>query len=160
MIRRFWPVLGLVVVSALQVACSGNEAPAEDYKPATIEQVEGTDLSRVILTAPAAERLGLKVEALREEPTGAATNWKQTGKTVIPAAALLYDTEGAAWVYVAVIDPANAVGTPLTFQRHGVTVARIQADLAFLSSGPPVGTLVVIVGAAELLGAENGVEGE
>jgi hypothetical protein len=48
----------------------------------------------------------------------------------------------------------------LTYVREEVTVADIDGDSAILSSGPDVGAVVVTVGAAELLGAENGVAGE
>jgi hypothetical protein len=159
-IRRLWPVLGLLAASAIQVACSGSDSPGLDYKPATVEQVEGTDVSRVILTAIAAERIGIQVQPVREEPASAALHGTRTGNMLIPTASLLYDTAGGVWVYVAIPDPGDAAGLPLTYQRHEVVVARIQGDLAVLSSGPAPGTPVVIVGAAELFGAENGVEGE
>ena len=38
-----------------------------------------------------------------------------------------------------------------------VTVDQLQGDTAYLSKGPAVGTLVVTVGAEELLGTEYGV---
>jgi hypothetical protein len=71
---------------------------------------------------------------------------------VVPYAAVLYDAHGDAWTYTS--------PEPLTFVRHRITVDNIQGDLAFLSSGPPVGTLVVTVGAAELYGAEFEFEEE
>jgi len=45
------------------------------------------------------------------------------------------------------------------FVRHAITVDRIEADRAVLSAGPPIGTLVVTVGVAELWGIETGVGG-
>jgi hypothetical protein len=47
--------------------------------------------------------------------------------------------------------------SPLTFVRHAIHIDHIQGDLAVLSDGPPVGTALVIVGAAELFGAETGI---
>jgi hypothetical protein len=47
----------------------------------------------------------------------------------------------------------------VTFIREAVTILRIDGDVAVLQSGPPVGTSVVTVGTAELLGTERGVEG-
>ena len=49
---------------------------------------------------------------------------------------------------------------PLTFVRERIGVDYVRGDLAVLFSGPPAGTRVVTVGAAELLGAELGVGGE
>jgi hypothetical protein len=62
---------------------------------------------------------------------------------------VLYDAKGATWVYT---NPS-----PLTFVRHAIHIDHIQGDLAVLSDGPPVGTALVIVGAAELFGAETGI---
>jgi hypothetical protein len=70
----------------------------------------------------------------------------------MPAAALLYDSEGRTWVYVR--EEARS------FLRAPVTIARLDGDKAYLSDGPPPGTQVVVVGAPELLGVELGVEGE
>jgi hypothetical protein len=70
-------------------------------------------------------------------------------KKVIPYSAVLYDVSGDAWVYT---NPE-----PLAFVRHRVTIDTIDRGVATLRDGPAVGTKVVTVGAAELLGAESGV---
>ncbi len=44
----------------------------------------------------------------------------------------------------------------LVFQRQDISVARIDGDSAVLTSGPPVGTVVVTVGATEIWGVEYG----
>jgi hypothetical protein len=44
------------------------------------------------------------------------------------------------------------------FVRHAIDVLRIDGERAILSSGPPVGTPVVIVGSQELYGTEYAVE--
>jgi hypothetical protein len=67
-------------------------------------------------------------------------------RKVVPYAAVLYDTRGDTWVYT---NPE-----PLVFVRHRVSVDYIEGDLAVLSDGPPSGTPVVTVGAAELFGIE------
>jgi hypothetical protein len=64
---------------------------------------------------------------------------------------LIYDKNGDIWVYTA--------KQPRTYVRQRVRIARIEGDLAILDSGPPAGTPVVTVGAAELLGSELGVGG-
>ena len=43
------------------------------------------------------------------------------------------------------------------FVRRRVELARVVEDLAVLRRGPPAGTSVVTVGAAELFGTEFGV---
>lgn len=122
-----------------------SSAPATDEPPAEVVQIEGTERSQVILTADAVERLGIKTDPIRNvAPQGTLT--------VVPVAALIYDTEGNTWIYI------NTA--PRTYSREAVTVERIDGDNAILQTGPPVGTSVVTVGGAELLGAEYGVEGE
>jgi hypothetical protein len=65
---------------------------------------------------------------------------------------VLYDTEGKTWTYT---NPE-----PLVFVRHLVTIDHIDGDKAFLADGPPAGTKVVTVGAAELYGSEFEFEEE
>ena len=68
---------------------------------------------------------------------------------VIPYGAVLYDPDGNTWAFVKSGD--------LTFERAAITVDHIDGDKAFLADGPEVGTEVVIVGATQLYGAEQGV---
>jgi hypothetical protein len=138
----------VLLVTGLLAACSlGQTAsvPGNEDKPAQVVQMEGTDVSRVILTAEAIERLGIKTQPVAR--FGAAAK-----NTAIPVVALIYDTSGRTWVYTTT--------EPMTYVRQTVVVARIEGDKAVLQSGPDAGTPVVTVGAAELLGTEYGVEGE
>jgi hypothetical protein len=73
-------------------------------------------------------------------------------RAAVPYSALIYWTDGNAWVYV------NTTG--LTFRRVRVDVAYIQGGRAVLASGPPVGTRLATVGSEELLGTEFEIEGE
>ncbi len=68
---------------------------------------------------------------------------------VVPYSAILHDFDGGTWVY--------ETPSPLTFVRRRVELARVVEDLAVLRRGPPAGTSVVTVGAAELFGTEFGV---
>jgi hypothetical protein len=96
----------------------------------------------VTLTPDAAKRLDIQtVPVLEQQAAGNA----HPG-TTIPYAAVIYDPNGETWAYT---NPQ-----PLVFVRQSITVDRIQGELAVLSSGPPPGTPVVSVGAAELLGTE------
>jgi hypothetical protein len=70
-------------------------------------------------------------------------------RVVVPDSAVIYDLQGATWVYVS--------PEPLVFHRAPVTIDFIQDGLAVLSDGPEVGTAVATVGVAELYGADTGV---
>jgi biotin carboxyl carrier protein len=70
-------------------------------------------------------------------------------RQVIPYEAVLYDLSGESWVYT---NPE-----PLVFVRAPIEIDYVEADLAILASGPPIGTAIVTTGSAELYGAEFGV---
>ena len=72
-----------------------------------------------------------------------------TPKKVVPYAAVIYDVHGDTWVYT---NPE-----PLVFVRSRVDIEYFDRDMAVLRDGPELGTQIVVVGAAELLGAESGV---
>ena len=67
---------------------------------------------------------------------------------VVPRGAVLYDATGGNWVY-----EARDGGV---FVRTRVAVVDIVGEEAVLRQGPPAGTRVVTVGAAELFGTEFG----
>jgi hypothetical protein len=137
-----WLVIALMVSALPLSACQGisEEAAEGGDEPARVEPLAGTQLSRITLTAKAAERIGIQTTPLREEG----------GKTVAPYAAVIYDPSGATWTYTS--------PEPLVFIREPITIDRIKGDQAFLLDGPPPGTSVVTVGAAELYGTELGIE--
>jgi hypothetical protein len=123
---------GVLLLPACREVSSETSTRSE---PFTLQPIEGTDLARVILTADAAERIGLETITVE-------------GATV-PASAIWIDIDGQAWVYTS--------PEPLTFVREGVTVDRYREDVAELSDGPAAGTEVVSVGVAELIGSEFGI---
>jgi hypothetical protein len=128
----------LVAVVCLLPACKSDTAADEPAGNdlATVEPVEGTDVATVTLTEDAAERIDVQTEAVESSH----------GELAIPYAAVLYDPAGDTWTYTS--------PEALTFVREPIDVERIVGDRAFLSDGPPSGTDVVTVGAAELLGTE------
>jgi hypothetical protein len=133
------------LVAALQLSSSAAtfSALAEaavKIPPAQVEPIAETQLKRIKLNAKAAQRLDIQTADVRQEPSG---------KKVVPYAAIVYDLKGAAWVYT------NSA--PLTYVRQKVTVELISGDEAYVIDGPPAGTQIVIVGVAELYGAEKGV---
>ena len=146
--RRSKQVITLVVMLMGLVLTGCAEVPEESAThnaAVSTETVEGTNLLRVTLSPKAAERLGIATTPVREENVGGNV------RHVVPYSALLYDEHGATWVYM--------TDQQYSFVRAPITVESVQGDLVVLSAGPPNGTQVVTVGAAELYGAEAGVGG-
>jgi hypothetical protein len=134
-------VLGVFVLQF--IACQQKADTPKKTEPAYIEHIEGSELSRVILTERAAERLDISTVAVYEEMM--LQSPKELRK-VVPYSAVIYDTRGNTWVYT---NPE-----PLVYIRHQINIRVIEGEKAFLFEGPPTGTEVVKVGAAELYGAE------
>ncbi len=128
-------VAGVCLLPACKESPAAEEAGGSEL--ATVEPVEGSDVATVTLTEEAAGRIDVQTEPV-EAP--------RKGELTIPYAAVLYDPAGDTWAYTS---PET-----LVFVRAPIEVARIVGDRAFLSEGPPPGTDVVVVGAAELLGTE------
>jgi hypothetical protein len=148
-----WPVLVALLATLSLAGCTkavdrpqSADTPAADSGPAKVEHLQGDEPARVTLIASAAKRLDIQTA----EVQGASDGGKQM--SVVPYAAVLYDTNGDTWMYV------NTA--PLVYVRHHITVDHMNGDQAVLSNAPPVGTKVVIVGASELFGSETEFEEE
>lgn len=139
--RRRW-MTGLLLIAGLLLSACASVAEEEEtlHEPATVEPIEGSDVSRLTLTEEAVVRLDIEVDPVLG--TGSATT--------IPYAAVFYTATGDTWTYT---NPE-----PLTFVRVPIVVDHIRGDDVFLSDGPPSGMDVVTQGAAELYGTETGVE--
>ena len=125
----------MLATAALPVAgCTEVESEtATGYEPSTLEPVKGNDdIQRVTFTAEGARRVDLQTASVR--------------RNVVPYAALIYDPEGKTYVYTS--------PKPLEYLREEVKVDRIEGDRVLVSRGPPAGTEVVTVGAAEVYGTE------
>ena len=137
----------LVIAWLPLVACGRNQATEESVARAVkVEPIAGTELSRLTLSAQAAQRLDIQTADVRSALVNG------TLRKVIPYAAVLYDDEGQAWAYTSL--------EPLTFVRTAVAVEFVTGDLAVLSIGPGDGVAVVTVGAEELFGSEEEFEEE
>ncbi|MCB5275698.1 hypothetical protein BJG92_03249 [Arthrobacter sp. SO5] len=112
-------------------------APVNVNDPAKVEKNATTGIAKLTLTERGLERLELKTDTVK---AGTGTD------VLMPYASLLYDANGKTWVYT---NPA-----PRVYQRQSVTVSKVEAGLVTATAGPPVGSTVVTVGAAELFGAE------
>jgi multidrug efflux pump subunit AcrA (membrane-fusion protein) len=138
---RRWFAGPLIVAAVLLPSCASPEEEAEPVeRAATLEEVQGSDVPRIVLTEDAVGRLDIQESEVARDRQG----------TLIPYAAVFYTATGDTWTYT---NPE-----PLTFVRVPIVVDRIEGDRVFLSDGPPVGTEVVTQGSAELYGTETGVE--
>jgi hypothetical protein len=137
--RQRRSILAILAVAAIGLGGCGS-SPAESPTAPEEAGVQGDNPLEVTVSAQAAERLGI-------ETTQVVAG--SSGRTAVPYAAILYDTEGATWVYT---NPSEHI-----YIRTPVKVDAIQGDTAMVVTGPPAGTAVVTVGLAELYGAETGV---
>jgi hypothetical protein len=137
-IGRLGMVAALVALAlAVLPACrTAAEEGAGTSDLATVEPIDGSDVAKVTLSQEAADRIDVATAPV------AADGAHET----IPYAAVLYDPSGDTWTYT---NPE-----PLVFVRAPIRVLRITGDTAILAAGPDLGTQVVTVGAAELLGTE------
>jgi len=130
-------IAGVVSLSACGEASSGYDyETASHHVPAKLEPIKGTDVQRVIFDAEAAERVGLKTAPIRQNGQG----------TVIPYDAVIYGADGKTYAYKA--------PEPLSYVRQEIEIDHVAGDSVMLSDGPPAGTEVVTVGAAEVYGTE------
>jgi hypothetical protein len=128
---------GVVSLSACGEASTGYDyETASHHEPAKLEPIKGTDVHRVIFDAVAAKRVGLKTAPIRQDGQ----------ETVIPYDAVIYSSDGHTYTYTA--------PEPLTYVRQQIDIDHVVGDSVMLSDGPPVGTEVVTVGAAEVYGTE------
>jgi len=129
-------VIILVFAGFLLSACGGQvPVTGEKLAPSKLEPIEGSELSRVILTEKAAERVGIETVSVNRD--------------LVPYAAVIYDIEGNTWIYT---NPE-----PLAFVRVPIAIDHIEGDTAVLSESLPSDLTVVTVGVAELYGTETGV---
>jgi hypothetical protein len=137
----------LLAALAFTGCAKTTESQESREEPATVEAIAGTDLNRLTLTESAVERLGIETAPV-EKATGPAAGGSQRA---VAYSAVIYDADGRAAVYT---NPE-----PRVYVRAPVSVDDIQGDIAFITDGPPVGTAIVTVGAAELFGVDAGVGG-
>ena len=138
---RRWAALAPVCVVLALTGCRdlATEEEKGGYEPAVVEPIEGSDLSRVILTEDAARRIQLETSTATE----------RGNRVVVPESAIWVDVAGDEWVYT---EPE-----PLVFQRVHVVVERYRDGTAFLDEGIETGDEVVSVGVPQLIGSEFGI---
>jgi hypothetical protein len=135
---RIGPGLTALVLSCgLLAGCASVTFEATSFvDPVMLETVEGADGARLTLSSEGAERLRLATAGVTADEAGVR----------VPYSALIYKADGTTWVYASLEE--------FVFQREPVTVGAVEGDSVLLTAGPQPGTLVVVIGAAELFGAE------
>ena len=137
-----WFVVGLMAAMPQIAGCQSEAAHAEHERPAKVEHIDGSEISKVTLTDHAIKRLDVRTGAVTEEqsPRSEAT------QKAVPYSALIYDPTGKTWIYTS---PEARV-----FVREQIEVDYIQGDLVYLANGPEVGTTIATMAVAELYGTE------
>ncbi|MCW2808548.1 MAG: hypothetical protein JWQ93_2503 [Marmoricola sp.] len=144
-----WLALALVTMMLGVTGCS--HAAASEHAPASrpaakVEAGDGSHPARITLSEEAVRRLGIETQPVRT------ANGSGAGAALVPYSAVVYDAEGSAWAFTS---PSQR-----TYVRAPLKILAIENDRVTLTSGPPPGTELVTVGAAELVGAEAGINGE
>lgn len=155
---RLGRATAILGVCLMLVGCAQAKLEArtdDDTQPAQVQAISGTSVNRVILTKEASSNIGIETATVLAQTAAqhAGIQWTGTSTgTYVPMTAIIYDPTGQPWVYT---NTANR-----TFVRAQVAIAQTTGQTAYLDSGPPAGTVIVTIGASELLGAEYGVGGE
>jgi hypothetical protein len=128
--------LALLVAGATATGCAEVESNLVESQPYELKTIKGSDIKVVRLEDATAERIDLQTAPVRGD--GA--------RKVVPHESLIYNPEGAVFVYER--------ARPKAYVRRPVVVDRVEGDRAILVRGPRAGATVVTVGAAELLATE------
>ena len=131
---------GAILLAALALgACGTAQGSTPVDSPIEIEEIPGSEISRITLSESAAVRLDIQTATV--ESSG--------DQFVVPSASVIIDPEGVYWVYT---NPDSNV-----FVRQRIEPVFEEGLKAFFETGPEVGMSVVIVGVPELYGAEVGI---
>ncbi len=134
--------IATLAVAGLQLSGCGKSSSYTKVEPAKVEKVDG--INKVTLSEKAMERIGVKTTPLQEGKVEGAEN--DVPRPFVPYSAVMYVSNGDTFVYTS--------PKPQTFVREAINIDYIAGNVAVLKEGPPAGTNVVTVGAAELFGAE------
>ncbi len=131
-------ILLLFLLLFIYLLSSREEEIVHHYdKPAYVVESEKVDMSAVVLTEKAAERLGIQtIDIFRNQLT-------------IPYSAVIYDVYGDTWLYV---NPK-----PLVYVRKQIYVNSVDNEQVTLSKPLLKDTTIVTVGVPELSGVEHGI---
>jgi hypothetical protein len=139
--RAMAVVAATAAAAALLSGCAATSSDTTLPPTSQLVKVPGSSVPNVVLTPLGAERIGLETQPVTVDSSGQAT---------FPYAALLYESNGQAAVYVE--------SAQLTFTRHFVTVTSIVGNTVTVTSGVTPGDRVATDGSEELYGVQNGVQ--
>src|SRR5262247_917190 len=131
-----WAMVAAIGATLVLSSCKSNKV-TDVHHPAKLEESGTEGIMKVVLEEKAVDRIGIQTAQVVA----------QGSNLVVPYGPILYDTKGDTWTFT---NPA-----PLTYVRAKIVVENVEGDGAILSQGPPAGTTIVTVGAAELMGAEH-----
>ena len=143
--KRLTVAAGLLIAAMPLAGCQRHVVAHQSEHPATVEHIEGQAINRVTMTEKAIARIDLKTDEVREQKVSRSKDVRR----VVPHSSLIYDPQGQTWIYTS--------PQPRTFIKTKVGVEYVEGDMAVLTDGPPVGTVVVSQAAAEVYGADSGV---
>ena len=142
--QTFALAIAAVAVASLQLAGCNKPSGYTKVEPFKTEKENG--INKITFTEKAMERVGVKTVALQEGKIKGAEN--ADARPFVPYSSLMYVPTGETFIYIS--------PKPRTFVRQAVNVDYIVDDFVVLKDGPPKGTEVVSIGAAEIFGAEVG----
>lgn len=141
------------MILALVLAACGSSTHAQVTPAARLIHTPGSPVSKIVLSALGAQRIGLTTATARpvSAPKHAKGKKAPAGgpRVIIPASAVIYDPSGKTYAFVSV--------GHLTYQEVQIVVDNMTATSAYLGSGPRAGATVVSRGAEELYGVQAGV---
>lgn len=135
-----------IAVTGLLAGC-GAVATQQIPASSRVIHIPGTSLTRIVLSAPGVQRIGL--QTVRVRSAGSSRRGSAGGPIAIPYSAVIYAPSGRTYAFRAL--------SPLTFTEQPITVDHIVGNTAYLSSGLAAGAHVVSIGAEELYGVQAGV---
>jgi hypothetical protein len=136
--------MSFVAIIGLQLAGCSKSPTYHKVEPFSKQKEDG--ITKVTFTEKAMERAAVKTAPLQEGKIDGKENAEP--RPFVPYSALMYVPTGETFIYTS--------PKPRTFVRQPVNIDYIAKNVVVLKDGPPRGTEIVTVGAAEIYGAEVG----
>ena len=134
--RRLAAGLALLASGLVLGACSEVESNLRENQPYEVIGPEEADIKTVKMEDATAALLPVRTVTVR----------RRGDRLVVPHNAVIYNPDGASFVYT---KPKAE-----TYIREPIEIVRVHGDDATLSDGPTAGTEIVTTGSAELLATE------
>ena len=130
-----------LIMGTMLTSCLKHESRHVKVQAVKVENVSSPNATpKITLSAEAIKRLDIASRAFPRD---------RDGKQTVPISALIYDTQGQAWVYIE--------REPSIFHREHIRVAQARNEYMRIESNFADYFRIVTQGAAELNGAESGI---